>query len=180
MFRRLVTVVFAGALCLGATTPVSAQQGALGRGSEGVEDVHGRRVEPVRVQVRRISSNPEHRCPRLEPMIQAYGLPVQAFSFLAWRESKCVRKAVGWNYHRGMGPQDCPSGLYEKHRRCAAVRSHDLGAWQINSSWRTVTRRLCAGTEKFDISILFDLDCNLKVAKYLYENGGLAHWSITG
>lgn len=184
MRRRLVTAILAGALCLGAGTPVSGLYGGLGRGSEapdGSDDSHGRRDTPVRGQVRRISSNPAHRCPQFEPMFRAYGLPVQAFSFLAWRESKCVLKAVGWNYHTGKNHEDCPSGRYEKHRKCEAVKSHDLGILQINSSWVSVTRRLCGGNkERFDIAVLFDLGCNLRVSKYLYDNGGLAHWAITG
>jgi hypothetical protein len=52
--------------------------------------------------------------------------------------------------------------------------SRDLGLLQINSSWRTVTKNIC-GT---DINGLFDIDCNLSVAKYLYDNGGAGHWSL--
>lgn len=174
MRRRFVTAILAGALCLGAGTPVSALYDAYRGQSDGSGSTEGQRV-------RRISSNPAHRCPQFEPMFRAYGLPVQAFSFLAWRESKCVLKAVGWNYHKGMGREDCGSGRYEKHRRCEAVKSHDLGLLQINSTWVSVTRRLCGGSkERFDMTVLFDLGCNLRVSKYLYDNGGLAHWAITG
>jgi hypothetical protein len=28
------------------------------------------------------------------------------------------------------------------------------------------------------MNVLFDPRCNLAVAKYLYENGGLRHWSL--
>lgn len=121
----------------------------------------------------------EKRCPQFEQMFRAYGLPVKQFSFIAWRESKCVTRAVGWNYHPGKGPRDCKSGRFDEHRKCAAVRSYDVGLLQINSSWRTVTRQLCAfGQTSVDMRVLKDLGCNLRVAKYLYDNGGLVHWAV--
>jgi hypothetical protein len=52
--------------------------------------------------------------------------------------------------------------------------SYDIGLLQINSSWKTVTKNICGG----DITALYELDCNLRVAKYLLDNGGTAHWSV--
>lgn len=123
------------------------------------------------------ASTEEKRCETFEPMFRAYGLPVRQFSFLAWRESRCVLKAVGWNYHKGMGPQDCKRSNVQTYRRCDAVKSYDVGLLQINSTWRTVTMRLCAAGQKtVDMVVLKDLGCNLRVAKYLYDNGGYGHW----
>jgi hypothetical protein len=47
---------------------------------------------------------------------------------------------------------------------------------QINSSWKTVTRNVC-GTS---LDGLLELDCNLKVAKYIMDNskGKLLNWRI--
>lgn len=94
------------------------------------------------------------RCPKWEAKFREYGLPVQAFSYIAYRESRCNPKA--WN------------------RTLNANGSQDLGLVQVNSSWKTVTHDIC-GT---GIKGLFDVDCNLSVAKYLYDNGGLGHWSL--
>ncbi len=94
------------------------------------------------------------RCPQWEPKFAEHGLPVKAFSYIAWRESRCRIKAHNTTLNRN--------------------GSQDLGLVQVNSSWKTVTRNIC-GT---DITGLFNVDCNLAVAKYLYDNGGLRHWSL--
>ena len=101
-----------------------------------------------------VPKDPSKRCPQWEPKFAQHGLPVQAFSFIAWRESRCNPQA--WNRFRN------------------ANGSQDLGLVQVNSSWKTVTRNIC-GT---GIKGLFNVDCNLSVAKYLYDNGGLRHWSL--
>lgn len=122
---------------------------------------------------------PEKRCEKFEQILRIYGLPVKQFSYIAWRESKCVLKAVGWNYHNGKSAADCRRGSFEHHRRCDAVKSYDVGLLQINSTWRTVTRRLCAnGKTDVDMIVLKDLGCNLRVAKYLFDNGGYGHWGL--
>lgn len=96
----------------------------------------------------------KQRCPQWEPKFREYGLPVKAFSYIAWRESRCSISAHNTTLNRD--------------------KSQDLGLLQINSSWKTVTRNIC-GT---DITGLFNVDCNLAVAKYLYDNGGLRHWNL--
>jgi hypothetical protein len=101
-----------------------------------------------------VPKDPSKRCPQWEPKFREHGLPVKAFSYIAWRESRCSVSA--WN------------------RTLNKNKTHDLGLVQINSSWKTVTRKIC-GT---DITGLFNVDCNLAVAKYLYDNGGLRHWSL--
>ena len=97
------------------------------------------------------------RCPSLEPLIAEYQLPVEVFSYIAWRESRCNPKAHNKTLNKD--------------------GSQDRGAWQVNSSWITVTATQCK-SKRGDLSVLFNVRCNLAVAKYLYENGGLGHWSL--
>ena len=101
-----------------------------------------------------VPKDPSQRCPQWEAKFREYGLPVVAFSYISFRESRCNPHA--WNRYKN------------------ANGSQDLGLVQVNSSWKTVTRNIC-GT---DITGLFNVDCNLSVAKYLYDNGGLRHWSL--
>ncbi len=101
-----------------------------------------------------VPKDPLKRCPQWEPKFAQHGLPVKTFSYIAWRESRCRIKAHNTTLNRN--------------------GSQDLGLVQVNSSWKTVTRNIC-GT---DITGLFNVDCNLAVAKYLYDNGGLRHWSL--
>jgi hypothetical protein len=93
------------------------------------------------------------RCPQWESELKSRGFPVKLFSYIMWRESRCKANA-----HNKTLNQD---------------KSQDRGLLQINSSWKTVTKQIC-GT---DLDGLFKPDCNLKVAKYLYDNGGVEHWS---
>lgn len=94
---------------------------------------------------------------------------------IMWRESKCETRAVGWNYRTGMSHADCrDSGRFHQRKRCKAVRSWDVGLFQVNSSWYTITTQLCGRNTRS--TVLMESQCNFKVAKYLYENGGLAHW----
>jgi len=101
-----------------------------------------------------VPKDPTQRCPQWEAKFREYGLPVIAFSYISFRESRCNPHA--WNRYKN------------------ANGSQDLGLVQINSSWKTVTKNIC-GT---DITGLFNVDCNLSVARYLYDNGGLRHWSL--
>ena len=94
---------------------------------------------------------------------------------IMWRESKCVTKAVGWNYRKPQTHKDCrDNGYFPNRQRCKAVKSWDTGLFQINSSWNTITTRLCGKNTRS--TILMQPDCNFRVAKWLYQNGGLAHW----
>ena len=94
-------------------------------------------------------------CPQYEKLLKKYGLPVKDFSYIMWRESRCQEKIVSKPNSNG---------------------TKDYGLLQINSSWRTVTRQVCG---KQNLNVLLDRNCNLRVAKYLYENGGIAHWKAT-
>ena len=96
------------------------------------------------------------RCPQWEGRLRYYGLqPVDRFSYIMWRESRCQEKAVS---------------------KLNANGTRDYGLLQINSSWVTVTHNVCGGT-KGNMKVLLDYKCNLRVAKYLLDNGGMTHWA---
>lgn len=118
------------------------------------------------------------RCPKLEDDLRRIGLPVKGFSYLAYRESRCRAKVVGWNYHKGMNHLNCEPADVETYKNCAAVDSFDSGLWQVNSTWVTLTAQVC-GAPWGDLSVLRTKKCNLRVAKALFENGGYRHWRIT-
>lgn len=102
------------------------------------------------------------RCPQYEKELARY-FPknvVATFSRIAYRESRCNPKSV------------------------SAVRRStgypDVGLLQIQGSWRTVTYRVCRlQPTQSHITALTGLTCQLRVARYLYENGGLGHWRAT-
>lgn len=105
------------------------------------------------------------RCPEYEQLFAQYGLvPVEVFSYIAYRESRCRKKAVNAKF-------DSDGNIVWALNKNG---SYDSGLLQINSSWKTVTKQICGG----GIELLTNLDCNLRVAKYLLDNGGLGHWSI--
>lgn len=103
---------------------------------------------------KKIPDDLSKRCPEWENELRSRGFPVKLFSYIMWRESRCNPKAHNTTLNRD--------------------KSQDLGLLQINSTWKTVTKNIC-GTS---IDGLFNPDCNLKVAKYLYDNGGADHWSM--
>jgi hypothetical protein len=104
-----------------------------------------------------VPNDKSKRCPQWEPKFAQHGLPVKAFSYIAWRESRCRIRAHNSTLNRN--------------------KTHDLGLVQINDSWKTVTSQICKAPYG-DMTVLFNVDCNLSVAKYLYDNGGLRHWSL--
>lgn len=123
--------------------------------SVSLEVINAKELAPEQMSTPKgIPKDKTKRCPQWEAKFREYGLPVVAFSYISWRESRCNELAHNTTLNKN--------------------KSHDLGLVQVNSSWRTVTRDIC-GT---DIKGLLDVDCNLSVAKYLYENGGLRHWSL--
>ena len=104
-----------------------------------------------------VPKDPSKRCPQWEPKFAQHGLPVKAFSYIAWRESRCRIRAANTTLNKN--------------------KTHDLGLVQINDSWKTVTSKICKAPYG-DMTVLFNVDCNLSVAKYLYDNGGLGHWEL--
>ena len=130
-----------------------------------------------KVSSQSVSSTEVKRCPQWEDELKAHGLvPVKHFSYLMWRESRCQKKVIGWNYHKGMSHKNCRTAPAEIYKKCPAVKSYDSGLLQINSSWRTVTAQVC-GSKPGNMKVLLKHECNLKVAKFLLDNGGLVHWS---
>ena len=99
------------------------------------------------------------RCPQYEAKFVEHGLPPKIFSYIAWRESRCNPKSENWTLN--------------------ANGSSDHGLVQINSSWKTVTSQSC-GSKMGDLTVLLDVDCNLKVAKRLLEisSNPLGNWRL--
>ena len=94
------------------------------------------------------------RCPEWEGRLRYYGLlPVDRFSYIMWRESRCQEKIISKPNRNG---------------------TRDYGLLQINSSWSSLTKKLCKTNS---ITSLTNHKCNLTVAKYLLDNGGLGHWA---
>ena len=98
-------------------------------------------------------------CPKWEPLLARHfpAKVVPVMSRIAYRESRCnaqslsvVRKSTG---------------------------RPDVGLLQIQGSWATVTQAVCKKPDV--IKSLLDPNCNVKVARYLYDNGGLGHWRVT-
>ena len=121
----------------------------------------------------------DKRCPKYEKLLKQAKLPVRTFSYVMWRESRCQPRAIGWNYKKGKTHRDCTLAPAKVYRRCKAVRSYDSGLLQINSTWVSVTAAVCR-SEWGDMTVLLDAKCNVAVARYLYDNGGLGHWGNSG
>lgn len=117
-----------------------------------------------------ISDNLEERCPMWEDKFREYGLePVEVFSYIAYRESRCNPKAVNAKF-------DANGNVTWTLNKDGSV---DRGLVQINSTWRTVTSEVC-NAPKGKLEVLYDVDCNLKVAKYLMDNtdSKLGNWRV--
>lgn len=113
-----------------------------------------------------ISYSKTKRCPTYEPLFHEYGLhPVDVFSYIAWRESRCNPESVNAIWKNG-------KIVWTLNKD----GSYDSGLLQINSSWKSVTANVCGA----DLKALFIVDCNLKVAKFLLDNSsdGLGNWRI--
>ena len=104
------------------------------------------------------------RCPDLEPKLAEYGLPLE-LSPIAYRESRCDRLAVNARWDKN-------GVLVWTLNKNGTI---DRGVLQVNSTHAPIVRDVC-GT---DLDGLYEIDCNLAVAKYLYDRGGLAHWKAT-
>ena len=123
----------------------------------------------------RFPSDKTMRCPKWEAKFKEFGLPVEVFSYIAYRESKCNPKAVNarWNSKGQLTYTLNNNGTW------------DSGLVQINSSWIRTVREVCnvdEGSFRKDLEALYKVDCNLKVAKWIMENssGKLRNWSIYG
>ena len=122
----------------------------------------------------RYPSDKSMRCPKFEDELKEAGLPVDVFSYIAYRESRCNPKAVNARWRDG-------KIIWTLNKD----GSYDSGLLQINSSWIRTVQEVCkvdTGSRDRDLQKLLDIDCNLKMAKWIIENtsGKLRNWSIYG
>jgi hypothetical protein len=98
-------------------------------------------------------------CPEWEPLLRQHfpAKVVPIMSKIAYRESRCNVQSL--------------SSVR------ASTGRPDVGLLQIQGSWATVTRAVCKKQDV--IKALLNAQCNVKVAGYLYKNGGLGHWRAT-
>lgn len=121
----------------------------------------------------------KYPCPKYHKLLRQHGLPVRIFAPIMARESRCVSRAIGWNYHKNMSHKDCVLSHAKTYRKCKAVKSYDVGLLQINSQHKTLTAQVCK-TKLGEMLVLQDPTCNLKVAAKLYNKGkGLSNWQGT-
>jgi hypothetical protein len=110
-----------------------------------------------------VQAKDSRSCPKWEAKFREYGLPVKEFSYIAWRESRCRIKAI--------------NAIWENGKIVWTLNkngSYDSGLLQINSVHKTLVRRVCKG----GLEKLLELDCNLLVAKHLYDAYGLEPWKV--
>ena len=162
LFIRLFAVSLVGIIAFGsmvkaAEAPANPANPSVTPLSEAYRAPDKVLILPVEVVPEGVPADKTKRCPQWEDEFAAFGLPVEAFSYIAYRESRCNPLAHNKTLNRN--------------------GSQDRGLVQINSSWVTVTAKECA-SQKGDLSVLFDVRCNLAVARYLYRNGGLRHWNL--
>lgn len=122
-------------------------------------------VKTVGIKTTTPKKDVDRSCPNYENLFKQYGLlPVETFSYIAWRESRCRIKAINalWDEDGNM--------TYHLNKN----KTWDSGLLQINSSHKTITKQVCGG----GLELLLNIDCNLKVAKYLLDNGGLGNWGM--
>ena len=114
----------------------------------------------------RVPNDKSKRCPQWESKFKEYGLPVDVFSYIAWRESGCNEKAINAKF-------DANGNVVWTLNKNGSI---DRGLVQINSCWRSVTKKVCGSS----LDGLLIADCNLKVAKYIMDNseGKLLNWRI--
>ena len=153
----LVGIITFGSMVKAAEAPANPANPSVTTLSEAYRASDKVLILPVEVVPEGVPADKTKRCPQWEDEFAEFGLPVQTFSFIAWRESKC--NPMAWN------------------KTLNRNGTQDRGVLQINSSWVTVTAKECA-SQKGDLSVLFDVRCNLAVARYLYRNGGLRHWNL--
>jgi len=152
----------------------------MGEKTTGVPPLKKQKTTIAEVHASSVSTaSVKKTCPQYEKLMKKYGLPVESFTYIMWRESRCQTKAIGWNYKSGYGPSNCKLSPATTYKKCKAVRSYDSGLLQINSSWKTVTAQVCKS--KFgDLTVLLNAECNLKVASFLFEEGGgISNWKAT-
>ena len=105
----------------------------------------------------------EQRCVEWEPVFALYEMPVEKFSYIAWRESRCQPDA-----HNGDDPGTGSYGLLQLndiHWKDMDVRPHLWGNVKDD----------CQTDHHTDG---FNPVKNICVASYLYAKSGLAPWAM--
>ena len=153
----LVGIITFGSMVKAAEAPANPANPSVTPLSEAYRASDKVLILPVEVVPEGVPADKTKRCPQWEDEFAAFGLPVEAFSYIAYRESRCNPLAHNKTLNRN--------------------GSQDRGLLQVNSTWVSVTAKECA-SQKGDLSVLFDVRCNLAVARYLYRNGGLRHWNL--
>lgn len=104
-------------------------------------------------------------CPRFAKLFAKYGLPVQVFSYIAWRESRCNPGAVNAKWSNGKIVWTLnQNGTY------------DSGLLQINSSWFGTLNRETG----HDSKDLMDPQVNAYFASWIlhHTTSRLGNWSV--
>ena len=153
----LVGIITFGSMVKAAEAPANPANPSATPLSEAYRASDKVLILPVEVVPEGVPADKTKRCPQWEGHFAEFGLPVETFSYVAWRESRC--------------------NILAHNRTLNKNKTQDRGLLQINSSWVTVTAKECA-SQRGDLSVLFDVRCNLAVARYLYRNGGLRHWNL--
>ena len=153
----LVGMITFGSMVKAAEAPVNPANPSVSTLSEAYRASKKVLILPAEVVPAGVPKDKRKRCPQWEAEFAAFGLPVETFSYIAYRESRCDPLAHNKTLNRN--------------------KSQDRGLVQINSSWVTVTAKQCA-SQRGDLSVLFNVRCNLAVARYLYRNCGLGHWNL--
>ena len=162
----LVGTITFGSMVKAAEAPANPANPSVSPLSEPYRASEKVLVAPVEVVPEGVPADQSKRCPQWEDEIASFGLPVQTFSYVAWRESRCNPKSINARWDNG-------KIVWTLNKN----GSFDTGLFAINSSWVTVTAKECA-SQRGDLSVLFNVRCNLAVARYLYRNGGLRHWNL--
>lgn len=153
----LVGIITFGSMVKAAEAPANPANPSVSPLTEALRASEKVLVLPAEVVPAGVPKDQSKRCPQWEGHFAEFGLPVETFSYVAWRESRC--------------------NPLSHNRTLNKNKSQDRGLLQINSTWVSVTAKECA-SQKGDLSVLFDVRCNLAVARYLYRNGGLRHWNL--
>jgi len=104
-------------------------------------------------------------CAWLVPHFKKYNLPVKEFLYIAKRESGCNPKAINARFNKK------GEVIWTLNKN----KTIDRGLLQINSIHEPTVRQLCG---KGGLDLLLTLDCNLKVASYLYKRYGGLPWKV--
>lgn len=119
-----------------------------------------------------VPNDKSKRCPQWEPKIAEAGLPVQTFSYIAWRESRCRARSVNARWQNGQIVWTLNSN-----------GSYDSGIFAVNSSWHSAVKQVCTintGSKRLDLEALYNVDCSIAMAVWIMDNtkGKLANWSL--